>query len=112
MEVERTFWEKATILHAEHYRPANQSIRERFARHYADLAALWEHPARAAALARLDLLERVVKHKSRFFASSWANYEAAKPGGSTFRDSGGDNYGGEGRCHVLQKVSQVGHGFV
>jgi hypothetical protein len=22
----------------------------------------------------------VVKHKSRFFASSWANYEAAKPG--------------------------------
>jgi hypothetical protein len=31
-------------------------------------------------LARLDLLERVVKHKSRFFASSWANYEAAKPG--------------------------------
>jgi hypothetical protein len=49
LEVERTFWEKATILHAEHYRPANQSIRERFARHYADVAALWEHPARAAA---------------------------------------------------------------
>ena len=80
LEVERTFWEKATILHAEHYRPANQSIRERFARHYADVAALWGHPARAAALARLDLLERVVKHKSRFFASNWANYETAKPG--------------------------------
>ena len=80
LEVERTFWEKATILHAEHYRPANQSIRERFARHYADVAALWEHPSRATALARLDLLARVVKHKSRFFASSWANYETAKPG--------------------------------
>jgi len=80
LEVERTFWEKATILHAEHYRPANQSIRERFARHYADVAALWEHPARTVALARLDLLERVVKHKSRFFASSWASYETAKPG--------------------------------
>jgi len=80
LEVERTFWEKATILHAEHHRPADQPIRERFARHYADVAALWEHPARAAALARLDLLERVVKHKSRFFASSWANYETAKPG--------------------------------
>ena len=39
-------------------------IRERFARHYADVAALWQHPARAAALARLDLLERVVKHKA------------------------------------------------
>jgi hypothetical protein len=80
LEVERTFWEKATILHAKHHRPADQSIRERFARHYADVAALWEHPSRAAALARLDLLERVVKHKSRFFASSWANYETAKPG--------------------------------
>ncbi len=80
LEVERTFWEKATILHAEHHRPAEQPVRERFARHYADVAALWKHPARAAALARLDLLERVVKHKSRFFASSWANYETAKPG--------------------------------
>lgn len=80
LEVERTFWEKATILHAEYHRPADQAIRERFARHYADVAALWEHPARAAALARLDLLDRVVKHKSRFFASSWAYYETAKPG--------------------------------
>ena len=80
LEVERTFWEKATILHAEHHRPAEQPIRERFARHYADVAALWQHPASAAALARFDLLKRVVKHKSRFFASSWANYETAKPG--------------------------------
>jgi len=31
-------------------------------------------------VARLDLLERVVKHKSRFFTSSWASYETAKPG--------------------------------
>jgi len=81
LEVERTFWEKATILHAEYHRPVNQPIRERFARHYADVAALWKHPARVAALARLDLLERVVRHKSRFFASRWAHYETAKPGG-------------------------------
>lgn len=80
LEVERTFWEKATILHAEFHRPTAQRIREHFARHYADVAALWRHPAGAAALTRLDLLDRVVKHKSRFFASSWANYETAKPG--------------------------------
>lgn len=85
LEVERTFWEKATILHAEYHRPAGQPIREKFARHYADVAALWQHPARAAALARLDLLERVVKHKSRFFASSWSNYETAKPGSMKLR---------------------------
>ncbi len=85
LEVERSFWEKATILHAEYHRPASQPIRERFARHYADIAALWQHPARATALARLDLLARVAKHKSRFFASSWANYETAKPGSMKLR---------------------------
>ena len=50
MEVERTFWEKATILHAEYHRPAAQPIGERFSRHYSDLAALWKQPAGAAAL--------------------------------------------------------------
>jgi hypothetical protein len=77
---ERTFWEKATILHAEYHRPLEQPIRDRFARHYADVAALWRHSGRDAALARLDLLQDVVQHKSRYFASAWANYEAAKPG--------------------------------
>ena len=85
LEVERTFWEKATILHAEYHRPPNQPIRERFARHYADVASLWQHPARTQALRRLDLLERVINHKRRFFASSWANYETAKPGSMRLR---------------------------
>jgi len=81
MEVERTFWEKATILHAEYHRPAAQPFGERFSRHYSDLAALWNQPAGAVALARLDLLDRVALFKSRFFGSSWANYAEAKPGG-------------------------------
>ena len=85
LEVERTFWEKATILHAEYHRPAEQPIRGRFARHYADVAALWQHSAGAAAMVRLDLLARVVKHKSRFFTSSWASYETAKPGSLKLR---------------------------
>jgi hypothetical protein len=88
LEVERTFWEKATILHAEYHRPGSQPIRERFARHYADVASLWQHPARMAALQRLDLLDRVVKHKSRFFASNWASYETAKPGSLRLRPPG------------------------
>ncbi len=80
MEVERTFWEKATILHAEYHRPTAQSIGERFSRHYSDLAALWKQPAGAAALARLDLLGRVVLFKSRFFGSSWAHYTEVESG--------------------------------
>lgn len=80
LELERTFWEKATILHVEFHRPANQAMKDRHARHYADFAALWRHgPAQASRL-RLDLLERVRLHKSRFFASGWANYAAAVPG--------------------------------
>lgn len=80
LELERTFWEKATILHAEYHRPATQPLRDRLARHYSDTAALWRHPSRSKALARLDLLEDVVRHKSRFFASSWASYATARPG--------------------------------
>jgi len=34
LELERTFWEKATILHAEHYRERGKLIRDRFSRHY------------------------------------------------------------------------------
>jgi Nucleotidyl transferase AbiEii toxin, Type IV TA system len=80
LEITRTFWEKATILHAEHHRPPELPIRDRFARHYADFEALWRHPSRADALARLDLLKDVVRHKSRFFSSGWTHYETAKPG--------------------------------
>jgi Nucleotidyl transferase AbiEii toxin, Type IV TA system len=80
LEITRTFWEKATILHAEYHRPAALPMRDRFARHYADFEALWRHPSRAAALARLDLLADVVRHKGRFFASGWASYETAVPG--------------------------------
>jgi hypothetical protein len=80
LEIERTFWEKATILHAEYHRPAAQPFRDRYARHYTDFAALWKHPAALPARTRRDLLERVRIHKSRFFGSSWANYAAACPG--------------------------------
>ena len=80
LELERTFWEKATILHAEYHRPPEKAIRDRSARHYADFAALWRHTGRAASLARRDLLDDVVLHKSRFFASSWASYDTARPG--------------------------------
>jgi hypothetical protein len=80
LEIERTFWEKATILHAEFHRPAGQAFRDRFARHYADFASLWRHPGGQRAAARLDLLARVRLHKSRYFGSAWANYPTAVPG--------------------------------
>lgn len=83
LEVERSFWEKATILHSEYHRPADKSTPDRFSRHYADVAALAKHPAASQAINKSEIRERVVQWKSQFFGSAWANYEAAKPG--TFR---------------------------
>lgn len=34
--VDRSFWEKATILHQEAYRPENAVIPSRYSRHYRD----------------------------------------------------------------------------
>ena len=83
LEVERSFWEKATILHTEYHRPADKPTPDRFSRHYADTAALAKHPAAKIALDQHELRSRVVAWKSQFFGSSWANYDQAKPG--TFR---------------------------
>jgi hypothetical protein len=83
LEVERSFWEKATILHTEYHRPADKPTPDRFSRHYADTAALAKHPAARKAADDHTLRNRVVQWKSQFFGSSWANYDQAKPG--TFR---------------------------
>ena len=83
LEVERSFWEKATILHTEFHRPAAKATPDRFSRHYADTASLAKHPAASKAIDLHDLRERVVSWKRLFFGSAWANYDEAKPG--TFR---------------------------
>lgn len=83
LELERTFWEKATILHAEYHRAAADPMPDRFSRHYSDLAVLATHPVAGKAVAHRDLRERVVDWKHRFFARTWARYDLARPG--TFR---------------------------
>jgi hypothetical protein len=83
LELERSFWEKATILHTEYHRPAEKPMPDRFWRHYADTAAMAQHPLASRAIDKHALRDRVVQWKSRFFGSSWANYGTAKPG--TFR---------------------------
>jgi hypothetical protein len=83
LELERTFWEKATILHSEFHRDAAKPMRDRFSRHYSDMAALAQHESAHRSLARFDLRQRVVDWKSRFFASAWSRYDLATTG--TFR---------------------------
>jgi len=80
LEIERTFWEKATILHAESYRPEDKPTPDRFSRHYADTVALAFHPDGKRAIHLDEMRTRVVEWKSRFFGSSWARYDMAVPG--------------------------------
>ena len=80
LSITRTFWEKATILHAEANRPPDKATPGKFSRHYADLATLADHPEAAEALNRDDLRSRVVEHKQVFFPAAWAKYETAVPG--------------------------------
>lgn len=81
LAVERTFWEKATILHAWYHFPQTKPLPERQSRHYFDLAKLCEKGHSRRALAKPDLLRAVAEHKSVFFRSPPAKYEEAVPGG-------------------------------
>ncbi len=76
----RTFWEKATILHAEFYRPADKPTPARYSRHYYDVAMMADRAVKKEACRDLDLLAAVVKHKQIFYPSGWARYALAKPG--------------------------------
>jgi hypothetical protein len=80
LELERSFWEKATILHAEYHRDKAKPIRDRFSRHYSDTAAIAKHGEIASVLSNDELRQQVADWKSRFFPSGWARYETAKPG--------------------------------
>lgn len=76
----RTFWEKATILHQEAHRAEEKTMPPRYSRHYYDLAIMATSNVKDDALKDLDLLEKVVEFKKKFYPVNWANYDSAKVG--------------------------------
>lgn len=80
LSAERTFWEKATILHALCHQLSDKPMQKRLSRHFYDLFQLADHQIGLNAVTRPDLLERVAFHKSVFFKSAWARYDEARPG--------------------------------
>lgn len=76
---ERTFWEKAMLLHEESYRPADKTRRPRMARHYYDLYRLILAGIADRARADVELFKQVLAHRKVFFAQSWVKYEDIKP---------------------------------
>ncbi|MFK8113203.1 MAG: nucleotidyl transferase AbiEii/AbiGii toxin family protein [Rubripirellula sp.] len=78
---ERTFWEKATILHQQSHR--STPIPPGYSRHYYDMYHLARSDVKATAFSDRALLDDVVQFKKRFYRCPWARYEEAYPG--TFR---------------------------
>lgn len=77
---ERTFWEKATILHHKANRPEHLEMPQRYSRHYYDLYRMAATPVKETAFSRLDLLKKVVDFKMKFYPRAWAKYPEAVPG--------------------------------
>lgn len=76
----RTFWEKATILHQEAYRPKGSLIPARYSRHYYDIYCMANTKVKDEALALPELLTQVAKFKQKFYPRGWAKYELARIG--------------------------------
>jgi predicted nucleotidyltransferase component of viral defense system len=80
LNIERTFWEKAVLLHKEAHRADAAAKNERMSRHYYDLYMLSRTDVADKALRSRDILERVIEHTTVFFPATWAHYETARPG--------------------------------
>lgn len=80
LNIERTFWEKATILHQYAHMPTDKQLPLRLSRHYYDFYCLLNSSEKSLALKNTDLLEKVAHHKDMYFPSAWAKYDQAKKG--------------------------------
>jgi hypothetical protein len=88
---ERTFWEKALILHAMTEATEKRSLEEhpekripdlnRYSRHYYDVHQIWTHPDYGLATASMrELAEACRQHKALMFRSPDHRYDRAVPG--------------------------------
>jgi len=80
LAAERTFWEKATILHMIYHYPSAKKMPLRMSRHYYDLVSMIGSAVYKKAMENISLLKNVAEHKALFFRAGWAHYEEAKPG--------------------------------
>jgi hypothetical protein len=77
---ERTFWEKAMLLHEETYRSGAAGPKARLARHYYDLWCLIGAGIGDKALCDTALFSRVAAHRAVFFRKSKDAQQALRPG--------------------------------
>lgn len=77
IDVERTFWEKLTILHKMANFPKDKSLPSRYARHLYDVYCMANSPIKEQAFARKELLEKDIIFKQKFYYAKSAHYETA-----------------------------------
>ena len=77
---ERTFWEKAMLLHEETFRVGGEGPKNRLARHYYDLWCLIQKGIAEKAAADIGLFERVAAHRAVFFRRKKEAQESLRPG--------------------------------
>lgn len=80
ISAERTFWEKACLLHEETFRPVDKPRKLRMARHYYDVWCLLREGVGDRAFADKKLFRRVAEHREIFFRHTWVDYDTHKPG--------------------------------
>lgn len=72
--IERTFWEKITILHREANRPNNKKMPKRYARHYYDVYQIFKSKYIGQILFSKEILYKVTEFKIKFYNDNWAKY--------------------------------------
>ena len=80
IEAKKSFWDKIIILHVEAHRPENKAQPSRYSRHYYDTYQMLNSSVVDDALDDLDLLQKVVEFKNKFYPQGWANYAGALQG--------------------------------
>jgi len=74
VSLNRTFWEKAMLLHEETFRPMDKKRKARMARHYYDLYCLIEAGIGSKAASDIQLFERIAAHRQVYFRYTWVDY--------------------------------------
>lgn len=77
IDVERTFWEKLTILHKIAHFPDDKILPSRYARHLYDVYNLGNSWVKECAFKRKELLEKDIDFKQQFYYTKSSHYETA-----------------------------------
>ena len=75
VSVERTFWEKITVLHYLHHLPEDKATPSRYSRHMYDIYMLANSPYKQQILSAKDLLASIIEFDRKFYPKHGVNYD-------------------------------------